>query len=342
MDPRLLSAACQLYHTQPHLLTQLSGGHYNAVYQFPLSQAPIDSEFGYASPGCKYGILRLGVEDCPPEQTLSMLDWVSYLKRQGAPVAAPLPSSNGQLLEHLEFEHQRYNLTAFEKVTGTLAEDIPPSAWTDDLFRSIGSAVGKFHRISSGYQPGLLGFNRLHWFDSYEVQDAFRHFADSPDSTVSKLRHLIHSLQLLPTSAEDYGLIHEDLHFANFLVDEGGQVTVIDFDDCAYGWFAIDVAMALFDVLVLYNPADEIESQNFALRFMTAYLSGYRREYNLTAYWLGQIPRFLKLKELCIYATLVGHPDAALPDTWVGRFMRNRAERIANDLPYVDIDFSAL
>ena len=342
MDPLLLSAACQLYHTQPHLLTRLSGGHYNDVYQFPLSQATIDPETGNASPGWKYGILRLGIEDCPPEQTMSMLDWVSYMKRQGAPVAAPLPSSNGRLLEHLEFEHQRYNLTAFEKATGTLAEDIPPSAWTDDLFRSIGSAVGKFHHISSGYQPGFPGFNRPHWFDSYEVQDAFRRFADSSDPTVDRLRHLIHELRLQPTSAEDYGLIHEDLHFANFLVGEGGLVTVIDFDDCAYGWFAIDIAMALFDVLVLYNAGDETESQHFARRFMTAYLSGYRREFNLTANWLSQIPRFLKLKELCVYATLVGHPDIALPDTWVGRFMRNRAERIAFDLPYVDIDFSTL
>jgi len=342
MDPLLLSAACQLYHTQPHLLTQLSGGHYNAVYQFPLSQASNDPDTGNASPGCKYGILRLGIEDCPPDQTLSMLDWVSYLEGQGAPVAAPLPSSNGRLLEHLEFEHQRYNLTAFEKAAGTLAEDIPPSAWTDDLFRSIGSSVGKFHRISSGYQPDLPGFNRPHWFDSYEVQDAFRLIANISDSACGKLRHLIRELRLLPTSAEDYGLIHEDLHFANFLVEQDGQVTVIDFDDCAYGWFAIDVAMALFDVLVLYNAGDETESQHFARRFMTAYLSGYRREFNVTAYWLSQIPRFLKLKELCIYATLVGHPDVALPDSWVGRFMRNRAERIANDLPYVGIDFSTL
>ncbi|HEX9091526.1 MAG TPA: phosphotransferase, partial [Anaerolineales bacterium] len=244
---------------------------------------------------------------------------------------------------HLEFEQQRYNLTAFEKVTGTLAEDIPPSVWTDDLFRSIGSAVGRLHRISSGYQPARPGFNRPHWFDSYEVQGAtLRLFADSSDPAGGKLRHLIPELRLLPTSAEDYGLIHADLHFANFLVAIGGQVTVIDFDDCAYGWFAMDVAMALFDVLVLYNAGDEAESQYFARRFMTAYLSGYRQEYNLTSFWLSQIPKFLKLKELCIYTTLLGHADVSLPDTWVGRFMRNRAERIANDLPYVDIDFSIL
>jgi hypothetical protein len=42
-----------------------------------------------------------------------------------------------------------------------------------------------------------------------------------------------------------------------------------------------------------------------------------------------------------IYATLIGHSDVASPDSWVGRFMKGRAERIANDLPYVELDFSA-
>jgi Ser/Thr protein kinase RdoA (MazF antagonist) len=102
----------------------------------------------------------------------------------------------------------------------------------------------------------------------------------------------------------------------------------------------MDVAMALFDVLVLYNAPSEYESQNFALRFIASYLSGYRQENDLSTFWLRQIPRFLKLKELCIYATLIGHPDIELTDTWVGRFMCGRPERVANDIPYVDIDFT--
>ena len=336
MHPDLISLACDLYLTTPEVLIPLSGGHYNAVFQFPLQQATPNS------PAARFGILRIGVADCPPEQTLSMLDFMRYLSCENAPVVAPLPSRNNQLMESLEFEGQRYTITAFEKAEGTLAEDIPPSQWTVDLFCSIGSAVGRLHRIAAGYHPVMADFSRPHWLDSNEVQEAARAFAITRDPGSQKLTSLVTGLGRLPMGPDEYGLIHDDLHFANFLVHDAGQVSVIDFDDCGYGWYAMDVAMALFDVVVLYNASNEAEKQRFAWQFLSSYLSGYRLEWGMSQFWLGQVPVFLKLKELCIYATLQGHPDIALPDTWVGRFMSGRSERIADDIPYVDIDFSSL
>ena len=156
------------------------------------------------------------------------------------------------------------------------------------------------------------------------------------------LTNLIQELQLLPKPSADYGMIHEDLHYANFLIQADGNVTIIDFDDCSYGWYAMDIAMALFDVLVLYNASSEEESQRFAREFLSSYLKGYRLEKDLPLFLQCQIPKFLKLKELCIYADLVSLPELAQPDSWVGRFMRNRAARIADDIPYVDINFSDL
>jgi hypothetical protein len=100
--------------------------------------------------------------------------------------------------------------------------------------------------------------------------------------------------------------------------------------------------MALFDILVLDNSTKEADKQSFSLYFMSNYLSGYRLENDLPLFWQSQIPKFLKLKELCIYATLIGHPKINQPDTWVGRFMRGRSARIADDTPYVDIDFASL
>lgn len=341
MHPDLIAAACRLYATSPNLLTPLSGGHYNAVYQFPLEPLSQVEGTGEGSAKSKTVILRIGVEDCPVEQTLGMLDWVNFLANHGAPVAAPLASIHSHLMEGLDYEGKRYVVTSFEKADGILAENIPPSAWTDELFRNIGTAVGKFHRLSRLYRPSDPALIRPQWTASYEIRQATQKLAATTDPARGQLALLIDELKHLPINPMDYGLIHDDLHFANFLILPDGQVTIIDFDDCLYGWFAIDIAMALFDVLVLYNPHDEAESQCFARRFLSNYLVGYRQENNLSANWLTQIPRFLKLKELCIYADLLGHPDIALPDTWVGRFMRNRAERIANDIPYVDIEFSA-
>ncbi|OGN97411.1 MAG: hypothetical protein A2Z71_10895 [Chloroflexi bacterium RBG_13_50_21] len=342
MDPDLLAIACNLYNTSPGELIPLTGGHYNAVYQFPLHQALNDSATGEALGSEKFGILRIGVEDSPPNQTLAMLEWVHYLSCEGAPVTAPLPSIRHHLLENLMHYGTRYTLTAFEKADGTLAENIPPVEWNNDLYHNIGKAAGKLHRISATYHPSRPGRTRLHWYDSYEIHEATKKLAITTDPAREQLTNLVNELRGLPTPPTDFGLIHEDLHFANFLIHPNGQVTIIDFDDCAYGWFVMDVAMALFDLLVLYNPASEKDSQNFACGFLTNYLSGYRQEKDLPQFWQSLIPKFLKLKELCIYADLIGHSDITLPDSWVGRFMRNRSIRIADDLAYVDIDFGSL
>jgi Ser/Thr protein kinase RdoA (MazF antagonist) len=340
MQPRLLSQACNLYLTKPDQLIPQSGGHYNAVYQFPILQTCQVSETWQVS--TQFAILRIGQQDCPVEQTLGMLEWVSFLAQNGAPVSSPLPSSNGRLLERLEFEGTAYIVTAFEKADGILAENITPSAWTPELYRSIGKSVGWFHRISSTYRPSSASSTRPQWYDSYEIHEATEELAPTNDPARQKLAGLLAELRHLPVSGDDYGLIHDDLHFANFLVHPDGTITIIDFDDCVYGWYAVDIAMALFDVLVLFNAPDDALNKRFARDFLSSYLEGYHEEKNLPLYWQQQIPQFLKLKELCIYASLLAHPDISQPDSWVGRFMSNRGERIAADTPYVDIDFCNL
>ncbi len=327
MNPLLLESACNLYNTSPDELLSLSGGNYNAVYQFPQSD--------------KSAILRIGVEDCPINQTLGMLEWVRYLSNNGAPVTAPVHSINNHLVERLTLYGTPYTLTAFEKVEGVLAEKIPPSQWDDPLFHSIGQATGKMHLISTGYHPSRPNLTRPQWDESYEIREAKDKLALTSDPARARLTNLIDELVHLPTSPTDFGLIHNDLHFANFIIQPDGRMAIIDFDDCGYGWFAMDIAMALFDVLVLYNAPSEEESHRFAQRFLSSYLVGYRLENDLSPFWQQQIPNFLKLKELCIYATLIDLPEIAKPGSWVGNFMRGRAARIADDIPYIDIDFAA-
>jgi Ser/Thr protein kinase RdoA (MazF antagonist) len=197
MDPELLLSACRLYQTSPDLLIPLHGGFSNAVYYFPLQYI---SPHLQISENAKNGVLRIGVEDCPPEQTLGMLEWVRWLNREGAPVSAPLPSIHDRLLENLEQDGTRYTITAFVKAEGTLAEKIPPTDWTDELFHSIGRAAGKLHRISKGYQPSSPATTRPQWFDSYEIHEATNLLATSSDPAREKLAILISDLHNLPTT----------------------------------------------------------------------------------------------------------------------------------------------
>ena len=62
-----------------------------------------------------------------------------------------------------------------------------------------------------------------------------------------------------------FGLIHADLRLANLLVD-GSTITVIDFDDCGFGWFFYDFGTAV----------SFIEDDPALPEWQDSWLAGYR------------------------------------------------------------------
>lgn len=322
-----LNIAASLYDIPESALQPLRGGFSNHVY-------------GFRRDDRNY-VLRLMPPGNETDVWLqkSILAWMAHLAAHGASVPAPLPSQNGELMEVIPSPEGEWLAATYTQAEGILSEEIPFDQWDANQFQLLGKSIGRVHAIARGYVP-QQGSRILDW----EVGgNLFCNSIKHETWLKEKQSHVLEQIRALPRPADAYGLVHCDLHFANFFVDVPNQVvTLIDFDDCAYGWFAIDVAMALFDVLVLYNPTNEADKQRFALRFMSSYLSGYHLENDLPIFWQSQIPHFLKLKELCIYATLVGFPDIDQADTWGGRFMRGRSTRVANEVPYVDIDFSDL
>jgi Ser/Thr protein kinase RdoA (MazF antagonist) len=100
----------------------------------------------------------------------------------------------------------------------------------------------------------------------------------------------------------------------------------------------MDIAVLLFDILVLYPRTDKDE---FGRNFLHNFLTGYLTENHLSIFWLEQLPRFLKLLEINIYDMVAtSYPDNA--DEWVMKFMPDRKERLDNDSPYMNLNYSAL
>jgi Ser/Thr protein kinase RdoA (MazF antagonist) len=93
--------------------------------------------------------------------------------------------------------------------------------------------------------------------------------------------------EVLGDASEAFGLIHGDLHQANY-VFQHDQVSAIDFDDCGWGHFIYDVAVTLSEVSVLDNYA--------ALR--DGLLAGYEQVRPLPAGLDVHLPAFLALREL--------------------------------------------
>ena len=109
-------------------------------------------------------------------------------------------------------------------------------------------------------------------------------------------------MQKLPKDKSCYGLIHQDAHGNNFLVDETGRITLFDFDECAYSWFINEIAIVLFYIIM-----DAEDWPVFTQEFISHFLRGYVKANPLEAKWLKEIPNFLKLREMELYA--VAHRD---------------------------------
>jgi len=121
-------------------------------------------------------------------------------------------------------------------------------------------------------------------------------------------------------------------------VDGQGVITLFDFDDCNYSWFINDIAIVLF-----YIAMGKEDQAAFTREFMTHFLHGYREENQLDKSWLKEIPAFLKLREIDLYAVIHRSFDVENIDhPWVAMYMENRKQRIEEGIPFIDFDFFSL
>lgn len=100
---------------------------------------------------------------------------------------------------------------------------------------------------------------------------------------------------------ERFGLIHCDLRLANLLIDNG-QVKVIDFDDCGFGWYMYDAA----------TPVSFYEHEPHVPDLIESWKTGYRRVLELHKADEAEIPTFVMLRRLLLVAWIGSHSETDL------------------------------
>jgi Ser/Thr protein kinase RdoA (MazF antagonist) len=285
--------------------------------------------------GCGY-ILRIAHSLRRDEALIKgEVDWINYLADAGVSVARAVNSESGRLVEAIDDRQgSQFLATAFIKAPGQSPWDL---GWSPALYESYGRLLASMHALAEHYQPTEPVWRRPEW-DGPTMDFVESFLPPSEDVARQKHRQVRAYLHTLPKDSRVYGMIHQDAHGGNFFVDENGTLTLFDFDDCVYGWFANDVAIALFYIVV---GADDWPT--FTREFMTHFLAGYRQVRPFDRSWLQTIPAFLKLRELDLYAVM--HRDYDLQnidDWWVARFMHDRKYKIEHDVPFIDFDFGSL
>lgn len=267
-----------------------------------------------------------------PNLILGEVEWINYLATGGASVAKAILSESGNLVEAVDDGQGEYFLaTAFIKAQGQ-----PPwkAGWSPALYEAYGQLVGRMHALTKRYQPPKTDWRRPEW-DEDLMLDVETHVPASQMQIIERFRAVMAHLQALPKDSESYGLIHFDAHEGNFFMDAAGRITLFDFDDCCYSWFINDIAIVLF-----YIAMSKDDPPAFTQQFLPHFFRGYARENHLDAKWLKEIPWFLKLREIDLYALIHRSFDVNhLDDPWCARYMHQRKERIEQDVPFIAFDF---
>jgi Ser/Thr protein kinase RdoA (MazF antagonist) len=282
-------------------------------------------------------ILRIGHSDRrSPDLIRGEVDWINDLAAGGASVARAVLSENGRLVEPVEDGlGGEFLCTAFVHAPG---REIGKAGMNDRLIRNYGRLIGRMHALAKTYRVSDPAWTRYAW-DSPQNNTAERQMPAKETLSLEKYRLVLAHLRTLPCDSDGYGMIHQDAHAGNFFVDDEDNLTLFDFDDCVYGHFIYDIAMVLF-----YTSIGEPDPAESTARFMPLFLSGYREENRLDPAWLSELPYFMKLREIDLFAAIhFSYEDGDNPDhPWCAYYMKGRRERIERDVPFISFDWSSL
>lgn len=196
----------------------------------------------------------------------SELQWMAELADKGMSVPHPIPANDGTLVHDIE-GCQTDVLTWLEGApigeTGQLYKVGDPIA----LCRQIGREMARLHELTDQWTPPE-GFTRPNWGREGLLGDEplWGRFWKHPHLTKEQRNTLLAARDAARThlaeieATLDQGLIHADLLTENIMIHEG-QLSLIDFDDSAYGFR--DFELATF--LIRFLPSAEYAEMRTAL-----------------------------------------------------------------------------
>jgi Ser/Thr protein kinase RdoA (MazF antagonist) len=317
MNASLLQAGAARFDVPPATL-QLLGGLDGVAYSYMRDGAAYVLKF-----------TPVPAENIPTVR--ARLDFVNYLSANGAHVARPIASKQGELVETLDEGGKMWAITASEYAPGEHATH--PGQFGDELFQKWGQTVGQMHRLTKGYDAvrqwptGLIG----DWKDEMK---SFAAWCDD-DAVREKWLALGRQMEQWTPDQNCFGLIHNDLHIMNFMVsrlDGELRLTVFDFDVCDYHWFMTDIGIAVFHS-VWGGWSDTNYTRAFVPRFLDHFMRGYTRENSLDDIWLQRLPLFVKYRQMLLHTVFSHEWSNPTPDQ--ARQLADWRQSIIDETPAV-------
>jgi len=323
MEVQVFKKALALYGiTEQHLIGQLSGGTYNAVYEFEQENERF--------------VIRIGELEFDQATTDGMIAWLQYLGKNRAAVPKLVKSLQNNPVEYVQTADRTYSVDVSTKISGENARQRVLQTQDMRWAETFGQAVGKIHQLAAANPLDKILLVRPHWD---QIGNDFNPPVElAPEESViwRKRTALLEQILALPKTPDAYGLIHLDLHLGNILLHaDSPAITILDFDDVAFGWFVMDLVTPITDIAVCHPGPQKDEVIN---TYLVEAIAGYQRECKLSETQLAQIPLFLSLLEIGLYTRFHKMKGWQEENGWVKTFMTDRKERIEAGIPFVNID----
>lgn len=180
------------------------------------------------------------------EEIEDELAWICELRGAGLSVCLPVPQAGGELIRSFAGPPELFHAVVFEKGAGRA---VTKSDLSPRLSYLHGRQLGKLHAFSRRSPDSHLKC-RTGWAkERYFTRDIADYLPVKVRSAVQNVwRELSSVLTLLPADPDTYGPVHLDLGYSNLLLN-GERLELIDFDNCARGYYACDAALALYGSL---------------------------------------------------------------------------------------------
>jgi Ser/Thr protein kinase RdoA (MazF antagonist) len=274
------------------------------------------------------------------EKLEGKLEFIHYLAKNGVRVAKPIPSPAGNWVETVETSQTLYLVNTFTKANGEHLDLYKTPGGNASFFQAWGQVTGQMHRLAKTYkywQKKQVNDSHPRAIDNW--QDEHRFFSNwcQYDEVRAKWVELGNKIEKLPQTRDVYGLIHNDLHPWNMIVNIEGDITVIDFDVCAFHFFIKDIAIALFHVNWSGNPGKGRSKNDYLTRFFHIFMEGYSQENSLDGFWFEQLPTFISHHHILLF--IVFTDEWRNPNKWQLNTLDRWKDQIINDKPAVRLQF---
>ena len=181
---------------------------------------------------------------------------LEHLHANGVPVAKPIRTRQHSLISHVATEYGERTVAMFDYAEGM---NISRKAITLKQAYNYGAAMANLHLAADSFETK---HDRYSLDQKYLIDEPLRLIEegsqdDNASAEIKELaqhgQRILEKLQPLESHLErinrlgkdddKFGIIHADLHTGNVHF-HGETLTLFDFDHCAYGWRAYDLAIA--------------------------------------------------------------------------------------------------